>query len=315
MVSGVFSTPGRHEASFSVSVNGVLAWRAGRAELSQPTWFDRSGKVLGIAGSPDEVGSVRLSGDAQHILVLAGGRESAGIIDARQGGYMAAPGIRGALWVPHSSQILASDAKDGRRIVQRDAGGGDEREIARLPERPRVLFDLSSDGRVLLYRAGYFASYSVRLHSSPETRTPTSLFSTPATTNSARFSPDGKWFVYSIAERGKAPIYVQRFPPRGLRTQLAASGLMPVWRSDGREILFFGGSSIYSVPVRWASGEFHAGTPEALFRVRTTESFSSDAHLLDVTSDGAGILFAQGAEQLDPPVTYVMTSFDGMLKP
>jgi hypothetical protein len=37
--------------------------------------------------------------------------------------------------------------------------------------------------------------------------------------------------------------------------------------------------------------------------------------LLDVTNDGSRILFAQGVEQFDPRVTYVMTSFDSILKP
>lgn len=314
MVSGVFSTPGRHEASFSVSVNGVLAWRAGRAEFSQATWFDRSGKVLGTAGSPDEIGSVRLSGDSQHILVLAGGSKRTGIIDAPQGGYMPVPGVQDVFWVPHSSQILGSDAKDGGRIVQRDPAGGDEREVVHLPAESR-LFDLSQDGRVLLYRASSSSPCWVRLDGTREMRTPVPLFQSRAPLFGARFSPDGRWFVYAIAEQGQRPIYVQRFPPRGLRTQLAPGGLMPVWRSDGREILFYSASSIYSVSVHWANGEFYAGTPEALFKVRTTETFSADAYLLDVTNDGSRILFAQGVEQFEPPVTYVMTSFDGLLKP
>ena len=227
---------------------------------------------------------------------------------------MALTGVQDALWVPHSSEILASDGKEERRIVQRDPAEGNEREVARLASVGR-LFDLSQDGKVLLYRASFSSPGSLQLGGPPEARIPIPLFPQPATIYSARFSPDGKWFVYAIAEEGSTPIYVQRFPPRGLRSQLTERGLMPVWRADGREILFFRDGMIYSIAVKWTNGEFRGGAPEALFKVRTTETFSSDSCLLDVTKDGSRILFAQGVEQVDPRVMYVMTSFDRMLKP
>jgi hypothetical protein len=58
-------------AGFSVSAVGRLAYRAGGSERRQLTWFDRTGKMTGVAGEPDTNNLVTnaLSPDGRRIVV------------------------------------------------------------------------------------------------------------------------------------------------------------------------------------------------------------------------------------------------------
>ncbi|HEY3124049.1 MAG TPA: protein kinase, partial [Thermoanaerobaculia bacterium] len=58
-------------AIFSVSENGVLAYQSsGRGELSQLTWFDRSGKQLESVGPAADANHPRLSHDGRRVAVV-----------------------------------------------------------------------------------------------------------------------------------------------------------------------------------------------------------------------------------------------------
>ena len=56
-----------------------------------------------------------------------------------------------------------------------------------------------------------------------------------------------------------------RFPVRGLRRQIASSGNFPVWRSDGREILYYDQGKIWSVRVEGTGEQLRFSAPEPLF--------------------------------------------------
>ena len=65
---------------------------------------------------------------------------------------------------------------------------------------------------------------------------------------------------------------MQPYPGPGLRTQVTSRGNYPVWRKDGREIVYLdeyqGRNHVWSVPVAVSGSEFRAGTPSALFPAR-----------------------------------------------
>jgi DNA-binding winged helix-turn-helix (wHTH) protein/Tol biopolymer transport system component len=312
VVDGVYSVRGLCRASFSVSRNGILVWTAGRAALARLTWFDRSGRAIGAAGPPCDPDTVRLSPDQKHVVLKTADLVDYSIVEPGQSGHVALRGLtRAPLWMPDSAHILYT-RKDGNsyRVLERAAEGGAEKELARLPT-VNTLRDLSPDGKVLLYRAGPML-YSVRLDGSPEIAKPRMI----AETVQGRFSPDGRWIVYSAITPGsREQVYVQPFASGGLRQQLTSTGgESPVWRGDGKEIVFRHGTTIYSIPVEAKGNTFHAGPPEALFKVRATAGIVLDSEPLAVTRDGSNILFAQGVEQPDPQLTYVMTAWDTALR-
>lgn len=312
VVEGVHSAVAVREASFSVSRTGVLAWKTGRAALAQLTWFDRTGKVLGTPGPVHVAQIVHLSPDEKHIIIPADS-ETAGysIVEANQTGHTVLPGIVKPVWMPDSSNILYSQ-RDGNsfRVLKRAAAGGPEQELARIPEMSSF-DDVTTDGKFLLYRV-FSDLYAVGLDGSPETAKPRLI----APSRDGKFSPDGHWVVYAFnTDTSKQGIYVQPFPSGGLRTQIpSAGGLRPVWRGDGKEILFLEGSMVYSVAVETRGGVFDAGAPRPLFKVRVPDGLVADSAPLAVSRDGSRILFAQGVEQPDPQLTYVMTAWDLRLK-
>ena len=64
------SSLGEIYANFSASENGVLAYQTGAATGgSQLTWFDRTGKQIGMLGEPAQYGDVRLSPDEKRVAV------------------------------------------------------------------------------------------------------------------------------------------------------------------------------------------------------------------------------------------------------
>jgi hypothetical protein len=74
--------------------------------------------------------------------------------------------------------------------------------------------------------------------------------------------------LYAAQAAGsKTEIFVQPFPMRGLRTQVTSTGgESPVWRGDGKEILYRNVETIYSLRVEAKGDTLHTGQPEASFR-------------------------------------------------
>src|SRR5262249_9601806 len=158
---------------------------------------------------------------------------------------------------PDGARLIYADHRaSGDRIVEHTLATGQDRELFSEEGvlNPR---DLSPDGKVLLYVANRSLKY--RRIDTPAGAPQQFLDSGSA---QAKFSPDGKWVVYSFG-RERARIYVQAFPFGGLRTQITPDrGADPVWRGDGKEIVYRWNSSLYSVRVEIHGSQFKASEPE-----------------------------------------------------
>ncbi len=110
VVDGVQTAPTTHLARFSISQNGVLVWRAGTDGLTQPTWFDRSGKVLGTSGPPSLPDLVELSPDETRVLLQTVAHDKGyGIAESSRNGFVPLSGITNLpLWMPRTSHVMYS---------------------------------------------------------------------------------------------------------------------------------------------------------------------------------------------------------------
>ena len=64
----------RATGPFTVSDNGVLVYHTGAGgSLSQLTWYDRKGKVMGTPGEPGGYGNLALSPEGTRLAVTKGG--------------------------------------------------------------------------------------------------------------------------------------------------------------------------------------------------------------------------------------------------
>jgi serine/threonine protein kinase len=311
----VASSPAFGRAHFSVSRTGVLAWRPGTAGLSQVTIFDRQGREVGQAGPPAVIQTLKLAPDETRLLI--GYNATAWLLEPnRPGQLQLKQGNRETLWSPDGSKFFDAipwSGEDQRVVERRMTGEGTVRELAKPPGLGR-LEDISPDGKTLLFSRGALdtAVFSARLDGVQDDTRP--LVQTGETISHARFSPDGHWIVYTASgDRGGiytgGGTYVQPYPGPGLRKQVTSRGNYPVWRKDGREIVYLdeyqGRNYVWSVPVAAPGGEFRAGTPSPLFAARLPATTFGDLNFLAVSRDGSRFYIPQAVEQRESDVIHV----------
>jgi eukaryotic-like serine/threonine-protein kinase len=314
----VASSPSFYAAHFSVSRTGVVAWRPGTAGLSQVTIFDREGKEIGMAGSPTVVQTLRLAPDEARLLV--GFNATAWLLEpGRPGRQQLEQGTMDTLWSPDGSKLLTTSIAGGTdsRIMERSVTGqGTVRELAK-PSGLWRLGDISPDGETLLLVRRPLDTTVFSLSLDGVQKEPISLLQTGETISHARFSPDGHWIVYTASAAGSerggiytgGGTYVQPYPGPGLRKQVTSRGNYPVWRKDGKEIVYLdeyqGRNYIWSVPLAARGNEFQAGTPSPLFPARLPATTFGDQNFLAVSRDGSRFYIPQALEQPDSDVIHV----------
>jgi Tol biopolymer transport system component len=296
-----------HRYEFSVSGNGVLAYRAASMDV-QLAWFDRSGRRLGAVGARRPLHGVRLSPDQTRVAfttVSAEGRdEDLWVLDL----------VRGTLarLTSHpNGESLAVWSPDGRRLVFRSlqTGFGDlyVKPAGEMDgERPLVLggaakfpTSWSSDGRYLLFDQDHDGRSDIFVLDMAGQGPPRAFVTTPFDEWQATLSPDGRWVAYASDESGSPEVYVRAFEDPERKWQVSAEGgEQPSWRADGRELFYRSASGrLMAVPV--VPGDaFRSGPPQALF---------SPAGEYNVAADGQRFLVA--VPTVDPrmaPITVLL---------
>jgi hypothetical protein len=130
---------------------------------------------------------------------------------------------------------------------------------------------------------------------------------------SGRFSPDGAWIAYEDQHGDHPVLYVEKFPERSTRLQVAGSGWEAVWRRDGKELLFAGQNRrLFAVDIRPVGGGIATGVPHELPISLTTSGGAS----FDVSADGKRILalVEEDSRQSDREITVLIHWREG-LKP
>ncbi len=314
---GVASSPAYSQANFSVSRAGTLAWRPGWAGLSQVTILDRRGSVVGTAGPPLLVQTMKLAPDEKHLLL--GGNGVAWLLEPNQPWLLrVAQGAYGTVWSPDGSKYLESKpSPQGMRLIERPVNGsGEAHELPTPPGFVRV-WDVSPDGRHLLFNRGAMDTSISSSRLDDAAASARVLVQSGESFSSAMFAPGGNWIVYhASSSEGKGGIYVQPFPGPGLRQQIAAGGNYPVWRKDGQEIVYLdqhlGKDYLWSVSVATTGGELRAAAPAPLFPVRLPAASYPDLNFLAVSRDGSRFYIPQAVEQPDMNVIHVKA---GWMKP
>jgi hypothetical protein len=313
----VASSPSFYAAHFSVSRTGVVAWRPGTAGLSQVTIFDRQGKEVGTAGPPTVVQTLKLAPDETRLLV--GFNATAWLLEpGRPGRQQLEQGSLATLWSPDGSKLLTTSFASGTdsRWMEISITGQGIRELAKPPGM-WGLGDISPDGKTLLLFRRPHDTTVFSLSLDGVQKEPKSLLQTGETIAHARFSPGGRWMMYTASapgsERGGiytgGGTYVQPYPGPGFRKQVTSRGNYPVWRKDGKEIVYLdeyqGRNYIWSVPLAARGNDLQPGTPSPLFPARLPATTFGDLNFLAVSRDGSRFYIPQALEQPDSDVIHV----------
>ena len=293
----VASNAAPRNAYFSVSSTGTIVWRSGTAVTSQVAVFNRKGDRIGTAGGPVSATFITLAPDEAHIL--ASSEAGAWVMESNGPGRTRLGTELPRFWSPDGLGVISGR---GPQITQRSISGSHETRV--FPGLPAsgerlLLDDLSADGRRILYSDGTsLLSYSLDGQRGSE-------HVVDQRVDNAAISPDGAWAVYH--PQTESGIYVQPLTSVGLRRQIANSGGIPVWRKDGKEILYFDQGQIWSVRVDGAGTQLRFAPPEPLFSVSFALGMTSGSRPLAVSRDGSKIYFLQSAEEPDSGVIHVRT--------
>jgi Tol biopolymer transport system component len=212
--------------------------------------------------------------------------------------------------------MFESNRESMGAIYRKVSTGSEDEKLVFDPENSNANTptDWSPDGRFILFQnVNKGTGFDIWAYDLAEERKSAFVVDTNDQRD-ARFSPDGKWVIYSSNESGRYEIYVRSFPAGGGKWQISGGGGSgPTWRADGKEIFYLApDGQIMAVDVKTEPG-FEAGRPKALFEA-STEGLGEQVY--DVSADGQRFIVntsSQSGRGSTTPVTLV-TNWKATLK-
>jgi eukaryotic-like serine/threonine-protein kinase len=316
-------------AAFSVSENGVLAYRTGAGEpVTQLSWFDRSGTRVGIVASPAQHRDPVLSPDDTRLAVEITDPQSRTqdiwIVDLKRDvtsrlTFDPANDIY-PVWSPDGRQIVfSSDRGNGVfNLYQKRADGVGNDEAVVKSTQDMVPYSWSPDGSALVYRT---RPGVINLGILPLVgdRKPYLFDPSKVTQGTGQVSPNGRWLAYHSIESGRYEVYVQSFPTRGAgKWQVSKDGAANArWRGDGRELFYYAlDGQLMAAPITGAT-TVEVAAPIALFPARMLNGPTPVypfRQQYDVTRDGQRFLLNVPVEEAASLPITVMINWTATLK-
>jgi Tol biopolymer transport system component len=294
---------------FSVSDNGVLAYRRGTAMAEDYlVWFNRSGKRLGAIAGIADYSNPALAPDGNRLAV---GIRDPGTAKRAIWVFNLVSGAASRLTFDPSDNLAPVWSSDGARIafssdrlgvrdiyVKNASGGGEEELLFQSPV-PKNVEDWSRDGAWMVFNEPVPHAGDDLFILPLASRKPLDFLRTRFNEDRGRFSPDGHWLAYESYESGRAEVYLQPFPPTGEKWKISnAGGGGPQWRGDGRELYYStltDPAHLMVVDVAVAKHAIKAGIPHVLFDFNLAPSGARNRWV--VTRDGQKFLAVVAAEQ------------------
>ena len=293
-------------AQFSVSASGTLLAVPGRGlgdGEGTPVWVDRQGRVTPTALKPAQYRGARLSPDGTRIVSIGGNGSDAGVwvhdLERGTGIRLATPSRAiSASWFGASDRVIyQSERPDGWAIVAQPATYGQkETEVAELrglgatasPDGRQIAY-LTVDRRLMIYSMADRTERNI------------DVAQVAPGPGGRAFSPDGRFLAITSGNDARPQVWV--YATQGVeRWQVSVDGgSTPRWGPTGRELFYWRGQQLVSVPVTTA-GSFSAGEPTVLFAGRF------DASSFNVSPDGTRFLTLQPPDA-GPPQFMVVTNW------
>jgi Tol biopolymer transport system component len=320
--------------AFSVSETGPLVYQTGSYALSQLTWFDRSGKVVGTLGMPGDVGSPAISPDGDTVAVqrrdgLATDIWLYDLVRGTNPRFTFSPGNNVApVWSPDGSRLAFTSQRDSPpHVYQKAISGTATEEVLGLAvgDPPGRATGWSRDGRYLIEQVapvGGKTGIAIWVLPLGGNRKPFPFLEAPFNQGDAKLSPNGQWLAYASDETKRPEVYVQTFPTPGGKWQVSTSGgRLPVWSRDGKELFYMSADfKLMAVEVRSdrktassnGAPRFEVGgLPIPLFSTRARVSPSNVSY--DVSPDGRFLVRVLLEQATSTPLT-VVVNWPALLK-
>ena len=317
-------------AAVSASGTGSIVYRIGSANRQrQLAWFDRSGKHLGNANTPDAGNPVNPSISPDGRLVAfnrsANGNADIWLLELGRGGISRftsdpTPDVY-PVWSPDGLWIVYGGAGGGQgfNLTRKSTGGSDTGSTLLDTADALIPMDWSRDGRFLLYRQikqlvpRQDSSIGSDIWALPMDGkgTPFPVAQTKVDERIGQFSPDGRWVAFESDESGRYEIHVQQFPEPLMRTVVSiGGGLQPRWGPDGKELFYIAlDGRLMSVALRFSSDgrTIEPAAPVPLFRARVGSTLDGGSGVeYIVSADSQRFLMNTLAEEAAAPITVIL---------
>jgi eukaryotic-like serine/threonine-protein kinase len=306
-------------SALSASGTGIVAYRSGGVGRRQLTWFDRTGKLLGTLGAPDENGLVApsLSPDGRRVVAhrTAQNNTDIWIFDPARTTRFTFDASRDLfpIWSPDGMHVAFDSNRTGYRhfYQKRSDLAGTEMPLLEGPEE-KVLNDWSPDGRFLLYTTPSDPKTGADIWYLPLSgdRQPVAFLRTSSDERAGQFSPDGHWVAYHSNESGSYEIYVRPFPGPGGQWQVSTSGgIQARWSPEGKQLYYIapdGKLMSSSITVNGAAVE--PGVPVALFQTQIWGggTNATQGQQYDVAPDGRFLINIATEDTSAAPITLLL---------
>ena len=237
VADGVAYNTTRGQAAFSVSNNGVLAYRAAaQAPLRQLAWFDRESKQRTLLGPAGDYREPSLSPDEKRVALLRWNSQLAPadiwLVDLTRGVASRftsdAASELDPIWSPDGRRILFTSNRGGPfDLYWKASNGAGGEHVLLKSSTSKFPTDWSRDGRFIVYEADSPKGLGARdLWVLPldGDQKPVPFLATEFNEVQGRLSPDGRWMAYVSNESGTLEVYVQRFPTPGDKLRISTNG-------------------------------------------------------------------------------------------
>jgi Tol biopolymer transport system component len=300
----------------SVSMNGILAYPAGRRSDTQLAWLDRSGRVDHLFSLPaGRWEDVSISPDGSRAFVSRRGLSEARrqwLVDLTTGqatqSNLKAVGFIPAVWSPDGRRVAYGSAVRGPTDLFIQALDGGEPEV--LYESDELFknpYGWSPDGSFITFESpSQETGWDLWKMPVDGDRRPVPLVRTPFNEGGGWFSPDGRWMIYYSDETGLYELYVRSVTGAGSRVSIPGTRVAGLtspgpcwWSPDGREILIRESDATLRVADVEPGPAFRCGRARVLFKI------SDDIVGISPTPDHRRFLATVNVEQTQAPAIVV----------
>jgi serine/threonine-protein kinase len=238
-------------AQFGISNTGSLIYVPGpvstAVDQSDLALIDRKGGVEPLKLTPGPYQHPRASPNGRQIAFATddGKEANVWIYDLGSATSMRRLTFGGKnrfpTWSADGQRVaFQSDREGDLGIFWQKADGSGRADRLTKPERgvSHVPESWSSSGERFLFGETKGSSVSLWTLSLQDKRAVQVAGVESQTPINAAFSPDGRWFAYTVTEAGASRTYVQPFPTTGAHYQVSTTTTIhPVWSRDGRELM------------------------------------------------------------------------------
>jgi hypothetical protein len=257
-VSGLRVRPQSMTGQFDISADGTLAYLAGEGAMLERAlvWVDRKGRMRSLPVPPRPYMHPGLLSEGRGLVVeIEETPHNIWRFDLPNGVLTPltreSANHRPILSPDGASMVFSSDRTMPRSLFRQATDGSGTAERLTEATYAQNATSWSHDGRWLAF-----------IETHPDTRDdiwvlplegdrrPKPFLQTRASEQSAVFSPDGRWIVYSSDESGRREVLVAAFPGPGSRKQVSTKGgEQPFFSRDGRKVFYRLGDQILAADV------------------------------------------------------------------